>query len=97
MANIPDGTTPIVNNLHAPEVFADTCVGLLLQDENMRFTFGSLRSNYGDDSQAALVIVARLVMPLARAEQFQQFLAQFIADMKAQAASGQPQGSRTLN
>lgn len=96
MANIPEsGGTPIVNNAHAPEVFADSCIGLLLQDGNIRFTFGSLRSDYGSQPQAGLVVVGRLVMPLARAEELQRFLAKFIADTKA---GNVPQGApRTLN
>jgi len=98
MANIPAASAPsIVNNLHAPEVFADTCIGLLLQDGNIHFTFCSLRSDYqvGVQMPANLVVTARLVMPVARAEELQQFLARFIADTKAGTIA--PGSPRTLN
>src|SRR5690348_11356932 len=98
MANIPGSGGPsVVNNLHAPELFVDTCLGLLLQDGNIRFTFGSIRSDYhiGAQAQANLVVTARLVMPLPRAEELQKFLAQFIEDTKA--GTLPPGSPRVLN
>jgi hypothetical protein len=96
MANMPAGQpSPVVENLHAPEVFADLCVGAFLQNGALHITFASMRMDHGIEPNVSRpVVIARLVMPFGAADNMQRFLAGVIDQLKAQAAS---QGGRTLN
>ena len=54
-----------VENLHAPELFADACVVASSINGNLRLTFTSVRSDLGraETVQPTQVVMSRLVMP----------------------------------
>lgn len=99
MAKMPTGQPPrFVENLHAPEIFADACVGVFLQNGFIHLTFASFRTDYSTQPNTSnAVVMARLVIPVDAADNMQQFLAKFLSDMNAQAAGGRAQGARTFH
>lgn len=55
---------PIVENLHAPEVYADTAPFFAHKNGNVSITFASLRfDNTASPGVAKNVVVGRVVMP----------------------------------
>ncbi|MEJ0062595.1 MAG: hypothetical protein WDO70_05190 [Alphaproteobacteria bacterium] len=81
MTNMP----PLVNNLHAPDVFADEATGFAFANGNVHITFSSYRVDHSSDpGPTHRVVIGRLVMPLEAAEAFQYGLADFISRMKSQ-------------
>ena len=81
-----DTTPALLDNPHAPDVFADEATGFFLAGGNLRITFASYRVNHSvSPGPVSRVVIGRLVMSLPAAEAMQRGLADFIARMKAQA------------
>lgn len=78
-----DGTQfVLVENLGAPDVFADRAVGAFFNNGNAHITLASRRCDYSKQPNVyADVVVARLVMPLAAAEE----LARIVLDLAERA------------
>jgi hypothetical protein len=93
-------TTPkvaLIDNPHAPEVFADGCVGAFLLNGNAHITFAAQKCDYTkQSSQFVNVVIGRLVIPFGAAENMVQFLTEFLNRMKQQAAIGPDDEPRTL-
>lgn len=63
-----DAVNPIIDNPHAPEVFASLATGILRVHDNVAITFESARSDYSQTLPTVnRVVIARLVMPIAAA------------------------------
>jgi hypothetical protein len=65
----PDVHIHFVDSPHAPEIYASSCTGFLINNGNISLTFESPR---GDHSTGAVqinrVVVARVVLPIAGAQ-----------------------------
>lgn len=78
----------IVNSASAPEIFADLVSGVFLNNGNVHITLTSRHCDYGSVPNVfSDVVVGRLVMPFAAAENMVEFLGNFLERMKKQAAS----------
>jgi len=95
MANIPAAPPPptLLDNPHAPDVYADSATGWFLMNGNVRITFESARvSHITSPGPLNRVVIGRLVMPIDAAEQMAKGLLEFIAQQRQQATSPQAQG-----
>jgi len=74
-----------LDNPHAPDVFADGVAGVFNFNGNIRITFESLRvNNVTTPGPVARVVIGRLVMPLAAAENMARGLLDFINQQRTQ-------------
>ena len=81
----------------APDVFADGCVGAFLTSGNVHMTLTSRRCDYSRPPGVfSDVVIGRIVMPLAAAENMAQFLTEFVARMRAQLANMPADAPRTM-
>jgi hypothetical protein len=72
-------TVTFVDNLHAPDVFADSVTGVFLFNGNLRITFESFRSSYvADPAPISRVVIGRLVIPLDAAKNMRDLLVDFL-------------------
>ncbi|WP_394891005.1 hypothetical protein ACG873_06655 [Mesorhizobium sp. AaZ16] len=80
----------ILHNPHSPDVFADAALGFFTFAGCMRITFETLRSDYSQ-SPANLdrVVIGRLVMPLAGAEDMAKGILRQIENLKTEQAAEQ--------
>jgi hypothetical protein len=96
MANTPETvapptTIPVVDNIGAPDVFADGLIGAFLDNGNVHMTFVSRRCDYSRNPNFfSDVVIGRLIMPLAAAENAAKFLSDFVERMKAQIEAQAP-------
>jgi hypothetical protein len=98
MANETEETpVPLIDNIGAPDVFADRVVGAFLTNGNVHMTFCSRRLDHTKTPGTfSDLVIGRLVMPFAATENMIEFLEDFVARMKAQAASVGDTSKRTL-
>jgi hypothetical protein len=76
----------LIDNPHAPDVFADEATGLFLAGNNVRITFSSYRVDHSAiPGPVNRVVIGRLVLPLVAAEVLHRTLADFLERMKEQA------------
>jgi hypothetical protein len=99
MTNIAPPPVTLVDNPHAPNVFADSVVGWYLLNGNIRMTFEATHATHtSSPGPINRVVIGRLVMPMDRAEEMANGLLDFIKQMKAQAATpSSATGSATVN
>ncbi len=69
-AGIVTGTMPVlIDNPHAPEVFASACTGFFVENGVVHLTFESMRVNHAmDPGPVNRVVIARLAMSVAGAQ-----------------------------
>jgi hypothetical protein len=99
MAKTAPEETPIklVDNIGAGDVFVDAFVGAFLTNGNVHITLASRRCDYTQQpSVFSDVVIGRLVMPLAAAENAAQFLTDFVERMKKQLANPPADAPKTL-
>ena len=85
-----------IDNPHAPDFFADAVTGSFLFSGVLRLTFERLCIEHSTSpGPANRVVIGRLVMPLAAAENLRDMLIKWIENYKAN-PSGPPQGA-TIN
>jgi hypothetical protein len=78
-------TMTFLDNPHAPDVFADALTGFFLLNGNIRLTFESARVNHSTSpGPVTRVVIGRLVIPIAIAENMAKELLAFIEQMKQQ-------------
>jgi len=96
MTNIPGVT--FIDNPHAPEVFSDNASGVFFLNGNIRITFESVKIDHSTaPGPANRVVVARLIMPIDRAENMIVMLQDFIAKQKGSAETlPQMEGPKTI-
>ncbi|RWF71879.1 hypothetical protein [Mesorhizobium sp.] len=76
--------TNLINNSHAPDIFADDAVGFFTYAGNMRITCVSDRSDYSTSPIAVnRVVIGRLVMPVAAAEAMAKAILDQVGRMRA--------------
>jgi hypothetical protein len=93
----PEPEIRIVDNPGAPEVFANGVIGAFLNNGNIHITLGSRRCDYSRQPNVFTdVVIGRLVIPFAAAENAVQFLADFMERMKQIAADPSSSAPRTL-
>ena len=99
MANIPEDQPAILDNPHSPDVFADFVVGAVLQNECLRLTFASNRSDYTTNPPTVRsVVIGRLVIPIAGAQNMVDFVHGYLEQLKTTAGTPPPSvAPRTLN
>jgi hypothetical protein len=92
-----EAVIPLGDNSAAPDVFADGCVGAFLNNGNVHMTFTSRRCDYSQQPNIfSDMVIGRLVMPFAAAENMASFLTKFVEQMKKQAASPPVDAPRTI-
>ena len=100
MADITAGalSPPVIDNPHAPDIFADSVTGWFLSGGNVRVTFESHRvSHIASPGPLNRVVICRLVMPIDAAEAMAKGILDFITQQRLlQATSGQAP-STTVN
>jgi hypothetical protein len=95
MTKIPD-SPKLLDNVHAPDFFADDVAGFFLLNGNVRITFVSNRvSHISTPGPVNNVVIGRLVMPIAAAESMARQVLGFIEKMKNKEASTD-QGTPTI-
>ena len=95
MTNISEAPG-FLDNPHAPDVFADEASGFFLLGGNVRITFSSYRVNHATSpGPVSRVVIGRLILSLAAAENLHLALADFLERQKALAESA-PAGPVTL-
>lgn len=78
------GDVPYIDNPHAPDVFADAASGIFVWDGTARLTLEVLRPDHeGDGGPPRRVVVGRLIMPLARAEEMARLILMHAERMRA--------------
>jgi hypothetical protein len=94
--DIPVNTVDLIDNPHAPDLYADSTSGLFLANDNVRITLETARANHATmPGVIARVVVGRVVMPVAAAEKLARALLKFLEDKKAK-SSATPQSISTL-
>lgn len=79
-----------IDDAHAPEVFADSCAGIFFLNGNIRLTFFSSRVDHSTTpGPINNVVVGRLILPLAAAENLRLFLEEYLPKVTAQNAPPQ--------
>jgi len=98
MAKIPEAAPiPLVDNMGAPDVFADDVAGVFLNNGNIHITFSSRRCNHAQEPGIfSNVVIGRLVIPMAAAENMVVFLGGFLERMKKQAQSPPLEAPKTI-
>ena len=88
MTNIPESPKiGFIDDPHAPEVFADGCVGIFLRNGNLSLTFASARADHlTNPSPVNNVVVGRLILPLPAAENLVEFVGNYLKQQKAGSA-----------
>jgi hypothetical protein len=93
----PELPVVLVDNLGAPDVFADSCIAAFLTNGNVHMTFTSRRCDYTKQPNVfSDLVIGRLVMPLAAAENMAQFLGNFVTRMRAQLTNMPADTPKTL-
>ena len=84
MSNEPE----LLNNPHAPDVFADAAVGFFSFNGCMRITFEALRSDYRTNpANVDHVVIGRLVMPILAAKAMAETILNQIEAMQSESAA----------
>ncbi|TBE49190.1 hypothetical protein ELH06_08460 [Rhizobium ruizarguesonis] len=95
MSNDKSNGAGFVDNLHAPEVFADAATGFFHFNGNIRITFESVRVDHSTSpGPVHRVVIGRLNMPVPAAEAFARGLLDFIEAQRA--ANSTPQAKATI-
>jgi hypothetical protein len=93
----PEQPVVLVDNLGAPDVFADGCIGAFLTNGNVHMTLTCRRCDYTKQPNVfSDVVIGRLVMPLAAVENMAQFLGDFATRMRSQLANMPAGAPKTL-
>jgi len=93
----PEQPVTLVDNLGAPDFFADGCIGAFLTNGNVHMTLTSRRCDYTKQPNVfSEVVIGRMVMPLAAAENMVNFLSDFVVRMREQLANMPADAPRTL-
>ena len=76
---------PLLDNPHAPDMFADAAVGQFTLGGIMRITFESARMNHAgtEPGQVSRVVIGRLVMPVEQVKEMATGLLKAIAQQEA--------------
>jgi hypothetical protein len=78
---------PILANLDAPDIFAESAYGAFITNGNVHITLVARRSDHGNSSGNLVdVVIGRLIMPLAAAEKMAQFVGDCLEAIKSQAS-----------
>jgi hypothetical protein len=86
-----------LDNVGAPDTFADGASGWSFLNGNIRITFEAARANPASENDWTRVVIGRLVMPLANAEIMAKGLLAFIEGSKSAAdAMGSKSGGPTI-
>ncbi|HEU5047345.1 MAG TPA: hypothetical protein VFT64_05810 [Rickettsiales bacterium] len=83
-------TIPFVENLNAPDIYADEAVGFLLANNTMRITLATAKLDHTQkpgSTQQSFVVTNRLVMPITAAENLHKLLGQMLENVKKASAS----------
>lgn len=83
-------TIPFVENLQAPDIYADEAVGFLLANNTMRITLATAKLNHAQNTgtpQQSFVVTNRLVMPITAAENLHKLLGQMLENIKKASAN----------
>jgi hypothetical protein len=102
MTNTPESTdksdpVTLIDNLGAPDVFADRVAGVFLTNGNVHMTFVSRRCDYTKTPNVFHdVVIGRLVMPFPEAEGTARFLLDFVERMKKAQGVTSPDVPKTL-
>jgi hypothetical protein len=99
MAKSPEAEIPIpvIDNIGAPDVFADRVSGAFLTNGNVHISLVSRRCDHSKQPGVfSDVVIGRLVMPFAAAEELVRFLGDFVERMKKQIANPPIDGPKTL-
>jgi len=92
--DVPANPVPqLIDNPHAPDVYADRCTGAWMLSGNIRLTFEAARMNH-ETGVASRLVIGRLVLPLESAEGLRDFLADYLSKVKAGTVSS---AGQTLN
>jgi hypothetical protein len=84
MTDTPE--TPLIEDPRAPEIFADSLVGMFNFNGNLRLTLEAARAaHHVNPAPVARVVVGRVIMPLAAAENMARGILDFIAQQRRQA------------
>jgi hypothetical protein len=97
MVDIPQSAPAIefLDNPHAPDVFADGATGFFLAHGNIRITFESVRVNHiTSPGPITRVVIGRVVMPIAQAENMCRGILDFIEKNRAQQEAAQAPSTR---
>jgi hypothetical protein len=100
MTNKPEGAPGIsfMDNARAPDIFADGASGVFLFGGNLRITLESLRcSHISSPGPLNRVVIGRLILPLAAAENLRNLLVDYLGRLKANPDAPPPQGTPTIN
>jgi hypothetical protein len=80
--------SPLIDDPHAPEVFADSLVGMFHFNGNLRLTFETARAaHHTNPAPVNRVVTGRLVMPMAAAENMARGILDFVEQQRRQAAT----------
>lgn len=103
MANAPEpqqvAIPTVVDDIRAPDVFADAIAGVFLTHGNFHMTFVARRCDYSKDpNMFSDAVIGRLVMPFAAVENMVEFLGNYVQRVKNQSFPAGPQdpSPRTL-
>lgn len=73
-----------VDNPHAPDIFADAATGIFTLSGNVRLTFESVRCEHSKSpGPIRRVVIGRLVMPEAAAEQMARMILENLERFRA--------------
>jgi hypothetical protein len=97
MADTPPSNPPspaLLDNPLAPDVFADFVTGVALMGDCLRLTLASNRSDYTTSPPTVrAVVIGRLVMPIAGAENLIEFVGSYLQQLKSGGAAPPPAAS----
>jgi hypothetical protein len=104
MASTPDEGTPpkfvpvtTVDNIGAPDVFADGLAGAFLTNGNVHMTFVTRRCDYTKQPNLfSDLVIGRLIMPLAAVENVAQFLNGYLERLRTQPPDLISDGPKTI-
>jgi hypothetical protein len=88
MKDIPEAPKiELVDNPHAPDVFADSATGWYILNGNIRITLEVARMGHTVDSPGPVrrIVIGRLVMPIEQVEAMAKGLLAFIDQQRSQA------------
>ena len=75
---------PIVDNLSAPDVYADETLGCLLANNSLRITLASVKVDHSKNPNAnSMVVTGRLVLPVQAAQNLHRMLGAVLEKMQS--------------
>lgn len=84
---------PLVDNLHAPELYASEIAGFSVASGNIALTLASVRASWNDEGAPnRRVVVGRLVLPIPAAQALAIELYNFLKNHGLDPA-GKPEGT----